>query len=255
LRQRLCELPKYTHEVPTSNGKRAGRQKNDQSTHHHILEVAAEMLREGEKEHFHMAQLAERASVGVPTIYYYFASLNELVAHAQIVNYLYLSRPIHSYDEQIATSFERKDEALFWDAMNGHMEKMWRAGGFDGNFGIIRVLSDIWADEGAKTKLQGMMRNRVEYWTSTARQAQELGWVSPHLDAEVLIKVLWSAGIGHGVLGEDFIIADGEARVASFAERWMRFAGPTDGVVDAKKPGKSARDAKVVRPSRAAPTP
>ncbi len=193
------------------------------------MRTAATMLRESDREHFRMAQLAKRADVGVPTIYYYFASMNELIAHAQIINYLELSRPVHSFDQQISEAFAALDEASFWEAMSGHMEAVWQAGtDADGGLGIIRVLADVWMDEGAKAKLRAMMRDRVEFWTTAARTARELGWFSQSLDGEVLVKVLWSAAIGHGVLGEDFLVEDGDARVAAFSLKAMRYAGPTD---------------------------
>jgi AcrR family transcriptional regulator len=215
--------------MPTTSGKRPSRSKKDSSTQQHIVRTAALMLRETDKEHFHMAQLAERADVGVPTIYYYFASLNELVAHAQIINYVEFSRPVHSFDQQIADAFETGDEASFWDAIENHMKAVWQAGNeVEGGLGTIRVLMDIWGDEGAKSKLRAMMRDRITFWTTTARTAQEHGWLSKAQDPEVLIKVMWAASIGHGILGEDFFVADGDARVAAFSMRAMRFAGPED---------------------------
>jgi AcrR family transcriptional regulator len=207
-------------------GRRPNRPGKDTSTQKHILEVAAKMLREDSKDNFHIADVAERANVGVPTIYYYFASINELVAHAQVINYVEMSRPVHSYDGQIARSFADRDEAEFWEAMKGHMVTVWQAGSFDGSIGILRILTDIWGDEGAKDTLRALMRDRIAFWTTMARTGQELGWISASQDPEVLVKVLWAAAIGHVVLGEDFLIEDGEARVAAFAVRAMKFAGP-----------------------------
>ena len=209
-------------------GRRPNRPGKDTSTQKHILEVAAQMLRDDSKEHFHIADVAVRANVGVPTIYYYFASISELVAHAQIINYIEMSRPVHSYDEQIAHSFAHRDEEEFWDAMRGHMDTVWKAGSFDGSIGIVRLLTDIWADEGAKEILRSMMRDRIAFWTNAARTGQELGWISASQDPEVLVKVLWASAIGHVVLGEDFLIEDGEARVTDFAVRAMKYAGPAD---------------------------
>jgi AcrR family transcriptional regulator len=209
-------------------GRRPNRPGKDTSTQKHILEVAAKMLRDKGKEHFHIADVAERANVGVPTIYYYFASINELVAHAQIINYVEDSRPVHSYDGQIAHSFAHHDEDEFWEAMKGHMDTVWQAGSFDGSIGILRLLTDIWSDEGAKATLRAMMRDRIAFWTTAARTGQELGWISASQDPEVLVKVLWASAIGHVVLGEDFLIEDGEARVTAFAIRAMKYAGPVD---------------------------
>lgn len=218
----------YTHAMSAREGRRPNRPGKDTSTQKHILEVAAQMLREDSKEHFHIADVAERANVGVPTIYYYFASIGELVAHAQILNYVEMSRPVHSYDGQIAHSFAHRDEAEFWEAMRGHMETVWQAGSFDGSIGILRLLTDIWSDEGAKATLRAMMRDRIAFWTNAARTGQELGWISASQDPEVLVKVLWASAIGHVVLGEDFLIEDGEARVTAFAVRAMKYAGPSD---------------------------
>jgi hypothetical protein len=214
--------------MPNSPKKSSPSRIEKATTHQHIIEVAAAMLRTTYKENFRIAELAEQASVGVPTVYYYFSSLDEIVAHAQIFNYVQLSVPVHSYDAQTAEAFATDDEDSFWEAMSGHMGSVWRAGGFDESLGVMRVLTDIWADEGAKKKLQSMISGRMAYWIDVVRTGQNKGWIAPEQDCEVLVKILWAASLGHIVLGEEFNLEADVARVQAFSVKALQRIGPVE---------------------------
>lgn len=194
-------------------GSSPKKPRRESPTRTHIVEVAAAMLQVNSKEHFHIAELAVRADVGVPTVYYYFQSRNELAAYAQVSHYLKLSGVGPSHDSEIDAALAKKDEAAFWAALGDRTQVTWESGGFDGDLGVMRILTDIWADDGARAYFQGILQDRILRWSEVVRAAQALGWIANEIDVEVLVHLLWAASIGHSVLGEVTTTKDFQARL------------------------------------------
>ena len=67
------------------------------STRRHIVESVVKLLTQRPSREIHLADVAERAHVGVQTIYYHFDSRTQLIAEAQALTYYRLTEPFHEY--------------------------------------------------------------------------------------------------------------------------------------------------------------
>lgn len=177
-----------------------GRLRDTSPTRQRILEAAAEILRETSKGDVRVSTISERAGVGVPTVYYYFNSLSELAAYAQIENYLALGEPMEGYVAQIARALESRDEGGFWAALAGDVAAAWRAGDFDGGIGAIRILTDVWSDTGAREELTAWASGKLAGWTAIGEAAQAAGWIPSDRDVPACAAILWAACLASSLM-------------------------------------------------------
>ena len=184
---------------------------NPNATERHIPNTAAEILRTTPSNRFRVADLAQQANVAMPTIYYYFSSINRVTAYAQALNYANLSAGVHRFDNDITKALEDEDPDRYWVAVEGHVEAVWDKGGGGDDLGLMRVIADIWTDEGARATFQMMMERRVNFWVSSLKKAQLLGWIHPSADVDTLVRILWGASIGQRAL----LTEDNEALIRS----------------------------------------
>src|SRR5487761_2284742 len=150
----------------------------------HMIEVASEMIVESGSASFRIADLAQRANVGVPTIYYHFESRTQIIAEAQMANYFKMTVPLHRFLSNAETALSTRDEAAFWKAIRDNMLKAWSSGAMNDKMGIVKLLLDVHLDE----KSRELFRDRLD------------------IQFARLVAVFWSASIGQIItVGSKFI--------------------------------------------------
>ena len=174
--------------------------KGQTETKQFILDVASQMIREQGSVHLRVAEVAKRAHVGIPTIYYHYESRARLVAQAQADNYFQLLQPLHHCLGMAEQAVLEKDEAAFWRAIGEDMELAWIAGRPDDGWGIVKLLLDIWSDQKTQAMFSCQLDIQFDRWINTAEGAKNLGWLDEEIDAKVLITSFWSASIGQAII-------------------------------------------------------
>lgn len=177
-----------------------------------MIEVAAEMIRDGGSRSFRIAELAERANVGVPTIYYHFESRTQLIAEAQVANYFRITDPLHRFLSRAETALSKRDESEFWAAIHDNIMLAWRSGALDDNMGIVKLLLDVFEDPKASAMFRERLDIQFARWVAVVNDGVELGWGPKNLDAQALVAVFWSASVGQMITaGSKFIDVDAES--------------------------------------------
>ena len=169
-------------------------------TKQHIIEVAAELVREGGSVAFRVADLSERASVGIPTIYYHFTSREQVIAEAQLANYFTMTMELPTHFNRASEAIVSRQEPVFHEALRDNLATAWRLGGFDAQVGIMRMLIDIWAVRQTKREFLDMLDGQYARWVAVMTDAQELGWIDSATDAGMLVSFFWAASIGQAAI-------------------------------------------------------
>ncbi len=172
----------------------------DQSeTRRHILDASARMIGEHGSKQLRVADVARQANVGIPTIYYHFKSRTQLIAEAQACLYIGLLEPLHNCLTLAESAVVAKDESTFWSAVGENIILAWRAGRPEDDWGILKLLLDVWSDPTTQQAFSAGLEVQFDRWISTAEKAKELGWIDENVDTKALIVAIWSASIGQAI--------------------------------------------------------
>ena len=165
-------------------------------TRQHILDVATEMIDEGGSKNIHINNLAKRASVGVPTIYYHFTSRSQLIAEAQIANYETLLGPSRDVLAEISSALRDEDVSTYQRAIGNYLRTVSSSDQLEHKWNLVSLLLDVHDDEAAQECICKISDAFHEELVVAFERAQGLGWLSNGIDASVLVSLLWSASIG-----------------------------------------------------------
>ncbi len=169
-------------------------------TKSHIVEVAAELVREVGAAGFHITDLANRAAVGVPTIYYHFTSREQVIAEAQLANYFEMTAGLRDHFTRAFAAVAERDETAFAEALRADVEQAWELGGFGEQVGIMNLLIDVWADARTRQAFKDMLDAQYARWVSVLSDARALGWLDDTYDSGLLVAIFWAASIGQAVI-------------------------------------------------------
>ncbi len=203
-------------------------------TKQHILDVATQLVREVGSAGFRVADLSERANVGIPTIYYHFASREQVIAEAQLANYFTMTAGMPTYFARVSASIAEHDETAFRAALRDDMVTAWRIGGFDAQIGMMRMLIDIWADAQTKDEFLDMLDAQYARWVAMTMDAQELGWIDSAADAAMLVSFFWAASIGQAAIPHRLGL---EVNPETIADYWLRVLSGSSGPAPARRDG------------------
>ena len=170
--------------------------KKESLTRRHILNVASKMVSDVGSDAFRIVDLADKANIGVPTIYYHFESRSQVIAEAQMANYFRLVEPLHGLLSRAETAVSERQEPAFWEAVEANVTRAWSSGQIDEKLGIVKLLLDVWSDPKSRQTFRRLLDIQFARWIALVRDAQELGWISHQIDPETLVAVFWSASVG-----------------------------------------------------------
>lgn len=191
-------------------------EKKGSVTRRHIVEVAAEMVAEGGSENFRIVELAERARVGVPTIYYHFTSRVQVIAEAQMSNYFLMTEPLHKILSAAETALSLKDETSFWTAIESNLARAWSSGQFDQKVGIVKLLLDVWADPTSRVRFRELLDIQFARWVALVDDAKALGWMREELNSQTLVSIFWAASVGQVITSGSAYVDISSDAVSSF---------------------------------------
>ncbi len=169
-------------------------------TRERILSAAQELLAESPSGEIRVADIALHAHVGVPTIYYHFASREQVIAQAQLRTYGELTRPMAVYVARMGEALSDGNAEDFRRELMADVVTTWEAGALEEDVGVMRLLLDIWSDPTTRQEFRDTVDRRYRHWVRLMEQAQELGWVQSAPHAATGVAVFWAASVGLAIL-------------------------------------------------------
>lgn len=161
-----------------------------------ILDAASFLAAKSDGHEFRFESVAAMAEVDISTVEYFFDSVVQLKAEAQLTNYFHLIEPHHLALSRVETAVNEDDEELFWRAIDESMVLAWSTGQTGSRWGLFRLLNDIWSDPFSQSHFCELLDLQFERWIAVIERAKDQGWLEPDLDVRALVTVLWSASVG-----------------------------------------------------------
>ena len=148
------------------------------NTRRHIIEAVVKMLTQRPSNEIHLADVADKAHVGVQTIYYHFESRTQLIAEAQALTYYRLAEPFHQYITNAQKALSEENQELFWTAIGDNIMLAWSLGQGDDRWRVIKLLIDISEDPTTQREFWESLEAQFEQWIDVIErcQATRLDW-------------------------------------------------------------------------------
>ncbi len=170
--------------------------RRDSKVKQHILDTVVAMIGETGSSSVHVADVARRASVGIPTIYYHFDSRARLIGEAQSVRYEETIRPVRELMDEVEKTLAGGSEDDFWDAVNRYVALVWTPRQAHGKYEVGTLLLDDSLDSDVRDEMFNVMNREYRRWVAVVVAAQDRGWFTSRVDGESLTSLFWSASVG-----------------------------------------------------------
>jgi AcrR family transcriptional regulator len=169
------------------------------STRQHIVEAVVKMLVQRQSGDIHLADVAERAHVGVQTIYYHFDSRTQLIAEAQALAYFRMMEPFHENLTKAEKAIQEEDQELFWSAIGDNVMLAWSDVNSDDRWQVFKQLIDISQDATTQRDFLDSTEEQLDRWIEVFDSAQPLGWIDDEIDTRALVSSCSAASIGQAL--------------------------------------------------------
>ncbi|MGC8511013.1 MAG: TetR/AcrR family transcriptional regulator [Acidimicrobiales bacterium] len=181
-----------------------------------IVSVAIAMIESDGAERVRVADLARRAGVGIPTIYYHFESRAHLIAVAQVSRYEAMMAPLRELMDTIEAALAAGDEVEYWRSLRRYFQLVFEPAQIEGKYAVGRLfLGDDGGQSPARDAADYVAR-QFSRWVKTVTGAQDRGWVNPALDATTLTALFWSAVVGQAMAAPTAKAMDADALMDLF---------------------------------------
>lgn len=159
------------------------------------------MIAEVGHERFRITDLAARTGVGVPTVYYYFESRDQIIAESQVHNWSTRTEPTPERVQKTSDSITFDDRETFMEVLHDNLAQIWQTRSTGAGMDAIYQMVDIWANDDAREQMSTTVRERAQYWTSFTAEAQRRGWLVADVDPSLLVSLFWAAAFGQVIVG------------------------------------------------------
>ena len=184
---------------------------NSSKVQQHVLAVTAAMLEETDRADVHVSAIAERANVGVPTIYYHFDSLSQLIAMAQGVRHKELWAPFDDILSAMTWAVDHGDEKRFWTAWDEVFAVGWARECSSSMQHIAELIIDARRDSVQSDELKRVQENQLARRIDVIEKAKGLGWIDADVDSRSVSLIFWGSFIGlHLHFGSELYDLDAE---------------------------------------------
>jgi AcrR family transcriptional regulator len=188
--------------VATNQSSGVLMSRSNSSTRGHILGVTETMLSKSESSGVRIADVAKLANVGVPTIYYYFESRDQLIAEAQASIYLKLIEPLHQFLAVAEDAIVERDQGACLTAIGDNLVMAWSFGQLDGGWKISKLLMDVWSDQTTQRTFCELLDAQMDRWIVAIESSKALGWLDEETDVIALITSCWTGSMGQAIFSK-----------------------------------------------------
>jgi AcrR family transcriptional regulator len=169
-------------------------------TRQHIIEAVAKMLAQRPSADIHLADVAERAHVGVQTIYYHFDSRTQLIAEAQAFSYYRLMEPFYEHVTKAEKALQDEDQESFWTAFGDNIVLAWSHVPNEDRWRVMKLLIDISEDSATQREFSDALDVQLGRWIEVFDAAKSRGWIDAEIDTRTLVSSAAAAAVGQALL-------------------------------------------------------
>jgi AcrR family transcriptional regulator len=164
-----------------------------------VVDEMVVMLGEMEIPDIRVGELARRAGVAIPTIYYSFRSLNDIIAEATVD---LLHRFLVPYSQALSdmqSAVQNDDDAKFQGAATDFIERSWSSEANDGIHRLAPLIGYFRRVAPEDVRLRTVQAREVAGLISALTAAQGKGWIESTDDVTAFVIVHWTCVLGQAV--------------------------------------------------------
>jgi len=196
----------------------------------HILAATAAMLDETDSANIRVSAIAVRANVGVPSIYYYFASLPQLISLAQGLRHDELWAPFDEILVAMTSAVDNQDEGAYWAAWDAVFVVGWDPERRERMRHMAELMVDVRRDTAQSKLMREKQERQLQQRIEVIDKAKGFGWIDADVDARSLSLTFWGSFIGqHLNFGSDLYDLEPELVKVIFTKILRGRREPMDG--------------------------
>ena len=164
-----------------------------------VVDEMVVMLGEMEIHEIRVGDLARRAGVAIPTVYYNFRSLTDIIAEATVEVLNRFLVPYSRLLSQMHAAVASDDEKLFQGAASDFLELSWSLDSNENIHRLAPLIAYFRQVAPEDVRLRTVQAREVAGLISALGAAQAKGWIDPEDDATAFVIVHWTCVLGQAV--------------------------------------------------------
>lgn len=168
-------------------------------TREKIVATTVEMLRDCEIHSLRVSALAQKASVAVPTIYYHYRSVSDVVVEATIVTLQDFLRAFNAIQEEMRTAIERDDKHFFLRSLQQFIDRSWSQATALEVHRIEPLIAHFRTVARGDSRMRSIQVKVVSDLTEILQGALAKGWLVDDIDLNAFVVLHWTAVLGQAL--------------------------------------------------------
>jgi AcrR family transcriptional regulator len=164
-----------------------------------VVEEMVVMLGQMDIHEVRVGDLARRAGVAIPTVYYNFRSLTDIIAEATVVMLNRFLAPFSQLLIDMEGAVARKDEEEFRDAARDFVNRSWSPESNEGIHRLAPLIAYFRQVAPEDVRLRAVQAREVAGLIEVLHAAQEKGWIRREDDATAFVIVHWTCVLGQAI--------------------------------------------------------
>jgi AcrR family transcriptional regulator len=164
-----------------------------------IVDEVVRMLGEMDVHEVRVGEVARRAGVAIPTIYYNFRSLDDLIAEATVVLLTRFLVPFATSRDAVARAIVDDDALAFAHAARRYIEGFWTLETVRATHRFAPLIAYFRQIAPDDVRLRALQVGEVTRQVAVLSSAQERGWIDPADDVRAFVIVHWTCVLGQCV--------------------------------------------------------
>lgn len=164
-----------------------------------VVDEMVTMISEMDVHDIRVGVLARRAGVAIPTIYYNFSSLDDIIAEATIVSVSRFLDPFFDDLDDLERALELDDEPAFEVATRLSIERCWTETTIRGAHRCSPLIAYFREIAPQDVRLRSVQARLVGRHIAALSAAQDKGWIEPRDDVRAFVIIHWTCVLGQAV--------------------------------------------------------
>lgn len=164
-----------------------------------IVATTVEVLRETDLHSLRVSDLARKANVSVPTLYYHFDSLGELVVEAVIVSLQRFLEPFSSSIEGMGEAVANDDKAAFLRSLQTFLDESWSVATAEEAHRLAPLMTHFRKVAPQDVRMRELQSAGVGMLAASIEQGQRKGWLSADINVATFVVLHWTCVLGQAV--------------------------------------------------------
>ncbi len=164
-----------------------------------VVDEMVKMIGEMDVHDIRVGVLARRAGVAIPTIYYNFSSLDDIIAEATVVWVSRFLEPFKEALDDVEGALALDDQRAFDVAARLSVERCWDEGTISGVHRCSPLIAYFREIAPQDVRLRAVQARLVARHIAALSAAQLKGWIDPLDDVRAFVIIHWTCVLGQAV--------------------------------------------------------